>query len=158
MRRESPSLNDPCGSQQWPMTAYMQLYLARSLVTALPKPWEKYQAYYKNDRCPNAIHSPTQTQRGFGPVLNHIGTPARPPKQRGNPTGRKQGETQEKRQKKKIIFKSDKPCKKSLDFNIPEFGKNIEMREPQKNSPTTDLAKKMAAQIMGRTHHGIQVE
>ena len=66
--------------------AYIQLWLARCLVELLPRPWERY--------LPQAgaqTASPSATQRGFGRIIRQFGTPANPPKPRGNSPGRAKG-------------------------------------------------------------------
>jgi hypothetical protein len=59
------------------------LILAREVVPAVLRPWENKQRK----------HSPQQVRRGLIKYLPQLGTPAPPPKPRGNPKGRKKGDT-----------------------------------------------------------------
>jgi hypothetical protein len=83
--------------------AYLQLWLARSLAQALPKPWERYLPR------PNPeVASPSATQRDFGRILRQIGTPAQVPKPRGNSPGRAKGQRQKPRTRHPVIKKGTK--------------------------------------------------
>ena len=87
--------------------AYAQLYFSREDVTLLPKKWERYlDSYKKISGTQKQVATPSQTQRWFSYVLEEIGSPAKKPVPRGNPQGRPSGETQEKRVKSNVIFKS----------------------------------------------------
>ena len=66
---------------------YMQLWLARDLAEALPRPWERYLPEAKRETA-----SPSTVQRDFGRIIWQIGTPAEPPKPRGKSPGRAKGE------------------------------------------------------------------
>jgi hypothetical protein len=66
--------------------AYAQLWVARPLVQHLPRPWERYLPSAKA-----RLVTPTIAQRDFGRIIRQLGTPARPPKPRGNSPGRRQG-------------------------------------------------------------------
>ena len=85
--------------------AYLQLWLARSLAQALPKPWERYLPH------PNpTVASPSATQRDFGRILRQIGTPAQAPKLRGNSPGRTRGQSPKPRLRHPVVKKgSNKP-------------------------------------------------
>lgn len=94
---------------QLTMLAYIQLFLAKEDVTAIPKPWERYLTEYKSkDSSTKRIASPTQAQRGFKNLLEKIGSPARKPTPRGKPRGRMLGETQPIKPISSIIFKTQK--------------------------------------------------
>jgi hypothetical protein len=96
------------------MLAYTQLYLAREIVPSMPEPWERYLPEYKDtENKKNFVSSPSKTQHGFSSLLKIIGTPAQPPVPRGNPQGRKTGETQLKKETVPVIFKSKKTPKKA---------------------------------------------
>jgi hypothetical protein len=84
--------------------AYLQLYFAREDVISTPEPWERYLEEFKDKE--KKLSSPSQTQRGFNKILQVIGTPAKLPVPRGNPTGRICGKTQEKRKRNPVIFKN----------------------------------------------------
>lgn len=88
--------------------AYLQLYLARTEIKALPYEWERYLSEYKTEQ---QEASPSQVKRAFSFILNKIGTPAHEvlPSKAGQ--GRQRGETQEKRQDSPIIFKGSKKKK-----------------------------------------------
>lgn len=89
--------------------AYSILFISRFAAHNMPYPWEKYlpamqQAY--------RLPSPTQVQRSFQQITDAIGTPARSPKQRGNPLGRAIGSRQIKRERHSVIIKAKKICQK----------------------------------------------
>jgi hypothetical protein len=90
---------------QLTMLSYTQLYMARQLANDLPNPWEKWLPEFKSDR---EEKSPSQVQKGFGRIIQEIGTPAQPPKPRKKSRGRSQGETQSKRQCQKVVYKGKK--------------------------------------------------
>ncbi len=72
----------------WQITqlAYVQLWLARYLVEALPRPWERHLP-----RPRSSAASPAITQRTFGRIIRQFGTPAVVPKPRGYSPGRAKG-------------------------------------------------------------------
>jgi len=84
--------------------AYVQLYLARELANKLPRPWERYQPVR-----PGGVASPSQTQRDFGRIIRQFGTPAKPPKPRGNPSGRAKGARPTPRSRPRVVRKGKKP-------------------------------------------------
>jgi hypothetical protein len=111
--------------------AYIQLYLAKELAPSLPEPWERYLLNYKpGTKTEKSITSPSQTQRGFAKVLEHVGTPARPCVARGRPRGRMVGERQPTRADNPVIFKS----KQALEDN------NSNSEKTAKNSETEKIA------------------
>ena len=85
---------------------YMQLWLARDLAEALPRPWERYLPEAKRE-----VASPSTVQRDFGRIIRQIGTPAEPPKPRGKSPGRAKGERQHARKRHPVIKKAEKASK-----------------------------------------------
>ncbi|HEY9299130.1 MAG TPA: hypothetical protein VIQ31_22785 [Phormidium sp.] len=83
--------------------AYIQLWAARNLVSALPRPWEK--SYHKKTH-----HSitPSLVQRDFYRIIRTIGTPAVSPKPRGFSIGRLQGDSKEKTKRHPVVKKTKK--------------------------------------------------
>lgn len=86
--------------------AYAQLWLGRHVVAALPRPWERNLPAMKQH-----LSSPTLVQRGFARVIRQLGTPAQPPKPRGIPPGRPKGMKLPKRQRQKVVVKSQHTTK-----------------------------------------------
>jgi len=86
--------------------AYMQLWLARDLAEPLLRPWERYLPEAKRETA-----SPSTVQRDFGRIIRQIGTPAAPPKPRGNSLGRAKGEKQPPRKRRPVIKKANKASK-----------------------------------------------
>jgi hypothetical protein len=86
--------------------AYTQLWLARELAQAMPYPWERYQPHREGQ-----VLSPSMVQRDFGRIIREIGTPAQPPKPRGNSGGRPKGTKLERRIRHAVIRKGKKPSK-----------------------------------------------
>jgi len=87
---------------------YMQLWLARDLAEAMPRPWERYLPEAQREAA-----SPSTVQRDFGRIIRQIGTPARPPKPRGNSLGRAKGKRQHPRKRHPVIKKDPKAHKKA---------------------------------------------
>ncbi len=83
--------------------AYIMLWLASGLVEDKPRPWEKAEARQKEGQV-----SPGRAQRGNGAIISQIGTPAKPPKPRGNSPGRAEGEKQLARKRQPVIKKGKK--------------------------------------------------
>jgi len=88
--------------------AQMQLWLARDLAAALPRPWERYSPQPESQ-----VASPSAVQRDFGRIIGEIGTPAQPPKPRGNSSGRAKGSQMPRRKRHPVIKKSQKARKKT---------------------------------------------
>ncbi len=86
--------------------AYMQLWLARELARVMPYPWEQYQPQRKSQ-----VLSPSMVQRDFGRIIREIGTPALPPKPRGNSSGRPKGTKLERRTRHSVVRKGPKSRK-----------------------------------------------
>jgi hypothetical protein len=80
--------------------AYLQLWLARSLVEAIPNPWERYLPQPEAGEA-----SPAAVQRDFERIIREIGTPARLPKPRNNPPGRAKGDKPPSRPRQPVIKK-----------------------------------------------------
>lgn len=88
--------------------AQTQLWLARDLAEALPRPWERYLPQPESQ-----VASPSEVQRDFGRIIREIGTPAQPPKPRGNSSGRAKGTQMPRRKRHPVIKKSQKARKKT---------------------------------------------
>jgi DDE superfamily endonuclease len=86
--------------------AYVQLWLAREVAEALPRPWEQYLPQSEGP-----VASPSAAQRDFGRILREIGTPAQPPKPRGNSPGRAKGTRLARRKRHRVIKKGKKTRK-----------------------------------------------
>jgi len=86
--------------------AYLQLWIARHLVVCLPRPWERNLPAMKSCRI-----SPTLVQRGFGRVIRQFGTPAQPPKPRGNSSGWPLGKKRKPRIRHAVVVKGAKKKK-----------------------------------------------
>ena len=80
--------------------AYAQLWMARHVAGQLPRPWERYLPTMHCQRI-----SPTLVQRDFGRIIRQLGTPARPPKRRGNSQGRPKGCKLPLRTRHKVVVK-----------------------------------------------------
>jgi len=81
--------------------AYVQLWVARDLVTQLPRPWERYLPAVLNHRVTPAI-----AQRDMGRIIRQIGTPASLPKPRGNSPGRAKGAVLTPRKRHPVVKKA----------------------------------------------------
>jgi hypothetical protein len=88
--------------------AYVQLWLAREVAEALPRPWEQYLPQPEGQ-----VASPSAVQRDLGRILREIGTPAQPPKRRGNSPGRAEGTHPARRKRQRVIKKGRKTRKKA---------------------------------------------
>ena len=86
----------------WQLThiAYAQLWMARHIAQALPRPWARNLPALKA-RC----LSPTLVQRDFGRIIRQLGTPAQAPKPRGIAPGRSKGTKLPPRPRQKVIIK-----------------------------------------------------
>lgn len=80
--------------------AYVQLWLARALAQALPRPWER-----SVPSGPVAIASPPTVQRDFGRIIRQIGTPAEAPQPRGKSPGRVSGQRPRGRTRQPVLKK-----------------------------------------------------
>jgi len=84
----------------------MQLWLARDLAEAMPRPWERYLPEAKRETA-----SPSTVQRDFGRIIRQIGTLAESPKSRGNSPGRAKGHRLPRRKHHPVIKKDKKASK-----------------------------------------------
>ena len=81
--------------------------MANELANLLPKPWERYLPTYKeSSQQESSEKTPTQVQRSFANILEHIGTPANSSKPRGKLKGRISGTVLNRREPLPIHFKS----------------------------------------------------
>ena len=80
--------------------AYAQLWMARQVAQQLPRPWERNLPTLRTRRI-----SPTLVQRDFARIIRQLGTPARPPKRRGNSSGRPKGTRLPPRSRHKVVVK-----------------------------------------------------
>jgi hypothetical protein len=87
--------------------AYAQLWMARHVARTFPRPWERYLPTMQARRM-----SPTLVQRDFGRLIREIGTPAQPPKRRGNPPGRPKGARLQPRPRHRVVVKSQKQAQR----------------------------------------------
>jgi len=83
--------------------AYAQLWMTRHVADALPRPWERNLPAMKK-----RLISPTLAQRDFPRIIRQLGTPAKPPKPRGNSPGRRKGMKLPKRPRQKVVVKGKK--------------------------------------------------
>ncbi len=83
--------------------AYLQLWVARHLVTCLPRPWERNLPAMKAARI-----SPSLVQRGFERIIRQFGTPAKAPKPRGNSPGWVIGRKRKPRERHKVVVKGQR--------------------------------------------------
>lgn len=88
--------------------ADVQLWLARDLAESLPRPWERYLPETEGQTA-----SPSTVQRDFERIIRQLGTPANPPKPRGNSPGRAKGERQPPRERQPVVKKGPKRRKKT---------------------------------------------
>lgn len=83
--------------------AYAQLWMARRVVSSLPRPWERNLPEMKK-----GLLSPTLVQRDFGRIIRQMGTPAKLPKLRGISSGRPKGTKLPPRPRPKVVVKGQK--------------------------------------------------
>lgn len=98
---QTPDL--PTEENWWQLThiAYAQLWMARHVAEALPRPWERNLSVISN-----RLLSPTLVQRDFERIIRQLGTPAKPPKLRGISPGRPKGMKLLKRLHHSVVVKS----------------------------------------------------
>jgi hypothetical protein len=82
--------------------ANTQLWLARNVAEALPRPWERYLP-----EADTKTTSSNTVQRDWGRIIRQIGTPAQPPKPRGKSPGRAKGQQQPPRERYPVIKKGE---------------------------------------------------
>ena len=80
--------------------AYAQLWMARHVADALPRPWERNLPTMRQ-----RLISPTLVQRDFARIIRQLGTPAQPPKRRGNCAGRPRGTKLAPRSRHRVVVK-----------------------------------------------------
>ena len=80
--------------------AFAQLWLARHLTVALPRPWQRNLPAMKK-----RLISPTLVQRDFARIIRQLGTPAQPPKPRNISSGRVLGVKLPKRARQPVVVK-----------------------------------------------------
>jgi hypothetical protein len=83
--------------------AYAQLWLAREVAQALPRPWERNLRSMQS-----RMISPSLVQRDFARIIRQIGTPAKAPKVRGISQGRQLGVRLRPRPRQKVVLKGHK--------------------------------------------------
>ena len=81
--------------------ATVQLWLARDLAGIRLRPWERYLPQRASGEA-----SPSQVQRDWERIIRLTGTPAQPPKRRGNAPGRAKGVCPDRRPRRPVIKKS----------------------------------------------------
>lgn len=81
--------------------AYWQLFLARHLGSDQPLPWQKAQVRL----------TPGRLLRNWGAIFSQIGTPAQPPKTRGNSPGWPKGRSRQRPQRYKPTKRTKKKVK-----------------------------------------------
>ncbi len=81
--------------------AYTQLWLARSIAEAMPRPWERYATPPEPGNA-----SPSTVQKDFGRIIQVLGTPAKVPKRRINSIGRAKDARPPPRKRHPVIKKS----------------------------------------------------
>lgn len=94
---------------QLTLLAYVQLWAARSLAVNLPRSWERYLPYSRDERI-----TPTVVQRDFNRIISQIGTPAKSSKRRGFSTGRAVGQSQTPRPRHPVLKKGAKRSQKTI--------------------------------------------
>lgn len=122
-RFQTPEVEHEEAWWQYCMLAYTQLYLSREIARCFPRPWEKCLPAFKaaNDdvvtslnegdqtvETPSIVVAPTQVQKDFSRIIREIGTPAKPLKLRYKSNGRQLGDTQPRRQRYKVVYKTRK--------------------------------------------------
>jgi hypothetical protein len=80
--------------------AIVRLWLARNLAGIRPRSWERYLPQRVS-----GIASPSQVQRDWEHIIRLIGTPAQPPKRRGNAPACVQGVCPERHPRQPVIKK-----------------------------------------------------
>jgi hypothetical protein len=105
---QTPEVEHEENWMQMVALAVVQLWLAREMAEAMPRPWERYLP-----QAERSIPSPSVVQRDFGRIIRQIGTPAELPKPRGNSPGRAKDTRLPPRQRHPVIKKGQKTRKKA---------------------------------------------
>jgi len=84
--------------------AYLQLWVAHETAASLPRSWERNLPQHKAQKI-----TPTLVQRDFERLISQFGTPAKVPKPRGKPPGRRKGFRLSPRERQKVLKKGEKP-------------------------------------------------
>jgi hypothetical protein len=84
--------------------AYLQLWVARPVAQAVPRPWETAPREAANPKPPL---SATHVQRDFARLIRQFGTPAAAPKRRGISVGRPKGAVLPHRSCAPVVCKSE---------------------------------------------------
>ena len=79
----------------------VQLWLACGLAGVRLRPWERYLPQRAS-----GVAAPSQVQRDWERIIRLIGTPAQPPKRRGNAPGRVKGVRLNPRPRRPVIKKA----------------------------------------------------
>ena len=117
--------------------------MSRDYCALIPRPWQRYLRLFKALDDSSVVNqaSPSLAQRSFSNVLDQIGTQAADVRDVKPGEGRQQGDSQEKRANKPIVFKSkkststnnnkkDKQNQSSVD--LQGFEKLLDQLKPQK--------------------------
>lgn len=80
--------------------AYLQLWIARTVAQAVPRPWEVVPSADRQQPL-----SATHVQRDFERIIRQFGTPAAVPKRRGNSPGRRKGVVLPPRPHPAVVYK-----------------------------------------------------
>ncbi len=87
----TPRLRHPQAADRWSWVlalALWQLWLAREVVVPVTRPWERARPAPQHPPRP----TPGQVRRACASLFAALGTPARPPRKRGNAPGRQPGQ------------------------------------------------------------------
>lgn len=136
------------------LISYHQLYLARLLTQATPRPWEKYLPAYQQAQ--EGTVTPTQAQRGFANLLETIGSPAKLCVPRGRLSGRVLGSTQEKRPQQDILFKAKKAAKKPLANDLDRIISMLEKSAKNSSIEKIDDLVGLVKKLLNTTHFNIE--
>ena len=103
---QTPDLEHEQNWWQICQLAYLQLFVARELAVALPRPWERYLPAFQTKDA-----SPSMVQRDFLRIIGTIEPKPAFPKPRGKSPGRAKGERPTPRERQKVIRKGKKRVK-----------------------------------------------
>ncbi len=103
---QTPDVEHEENWMQLVQLASVQLWLGRELAGIRLRPWERYLP-----RRSSGVASPSQVQWDWERIIRQIGTPARPPKHRGNSPGRAKGTKMLARRRQPVVKKPQKARK-----------------------------------------------